>query len=639
MNQHKVYAVTSGTESGFSCSNDSGITWEQISLIDTKIDDIPDFATPSATTVFMLTFNSSNLKHSLWRTLDSGRTWDRIFCGSFTGVDNLKLVKTIPQYSPDTPSIIIDGQSDSNPIIWESNDNGQTFTPHITPCITDTWSVLDSRKWFIGGYDGSKGLIYYTANGGISYITPAEVGNQQLTTIVLSPNYTQDKTILAGNTVGQVYLSEDNGVTFRMLGQQLPPTTGIGRISLAFDNKFSENKIIYVSTDAKVTSTSKERIFRFTLDKSTNWKSIYTGLPDNAIISQVAIASDGTLYAVNTQSVVAADKKGGIIRSLDPTNSSPTFESITRGLDDTDTMFDLSIYEHQLWSVDTKYTRLMTFADSLSAPVIPISPEDNKPGLGISKLNLTWQALGGATEYEWQVSDNTGFTGILSGLTGASESCSARPTDLEPATTYYWRVRVSKPFLSPWSIPRSFTTILGGSNIVPLLSVPVAGGITALKPIFQWGTIASANQYELLVATDASFQNIIIDKTGDNALPGNAWESDIRLEKSITYYWKVRACSNNSFSDWSAVSVFTTDDPVPVAVAVLSETSVPVTITTQQSQPTSVLPPQTQTVTNQSTVNVNINIPPVLIYGGIALLAIIVITLTILAIATIRRRH
>ena len=637
VNQHKVYAATNGTESGFSCSNDAGITWNQISLIDTQINDIPDFTTPSATTVFMLTFNINNQKHSLWRTLDNGRTWDRIFCSSFTGIDNLKWVKTIPQYSIDTPSIVVAGQKDGNPVIWESNDNGQTFTPHITPCVVDTWSIVDNHKWFIGGYDGSKALIYYTANGGNFYTAPAEVCDQQLTTIVLSPNYTQEKMILAGNTIGQVYLSEDNGVTFRMLGQQLPLTFGIGRINLAFDSKFSENKIIYASSDANVTSTSTERIFRFTLNKSTSWLSICAGLPDNTIIRQVAIADNGTLYAINIQAVVAADKKGGVVRSLNPTSSSPAFETILRGLDDTDTIFIISINEHQLWAVDTTNTRLMTFADSLSVPVVPISPEDNASGLSISNLNLKWQALGGSNEYEWQVSDNADFTGILPGLTGTSESCSARLTGLEPATTYYWRVRGSKPFLSPWSNPMSFTTILGGSNVTPLLTVPAAGAITTLKPVFQWGTIASANKYDLLVAEDASFENIVIDKTGDNALPSNAWESDISLKKSATFFWKVRACSNNSFSNWSAVSVFTTDAPLSNPVS--SETTTQTVILAQQSQPVSALPTQTLTVTNQSTVNVKVNIPPLLIYGGITLLAVIVITLVILAIATIRRHH
>ena len=55
-----AYAATSGTESAFSVSRDGGITWNQQSLIDTKISDIVDLA-PSPdysqdNTLFMLTY-------------------------------------------------------------------------------------------------------------------------------------------------------------------------------------------------------------------------------------------------------------------------------------------------------------------------------------------------------------------------------------------------------------------------------------------------------------------------------------------------------------------------------------------------------------------------------------------------------
>jgi len=72
--------------------------------------------------------------------------------------------------------------------------------------------------------------------------------------------------------------------------------------------------------------------------------------------------------------------------------------------------------------------------------------------------------------------------------------------------------------------------MLGGTNVVPVLSVPAAGAKTTVKPIFQWNTINSADKYDLLVATDTAFDNIVIDKTGDNAVDSNAWESDILLK-------------------------------------------------------------------------------------------------------------
>ena len=161
---------------------------------------------------------------------------------------------------------------------------------------------------------------------------------------------------------------------------------------------------------------------------------------------------------------------------------------------------------------------------------------------------------------------------------------------------------------------------------MPLLSVPAAGAKTTIKPIFQWSTIVSANKYDLLVAKDAAFSKIVIDKTGDNALPSNAWESDIILEHDTTYYWKVKARSDQSFGAWSAISAFITES------APINPTSTITTVTmTQQTQ--------AQLPTTQPTVTVSGNIPPWIMYGGIGLLAVIVITLVALVVITLRRRH
>jgi hypothetical protein len=416
-----------------------------------------------------LTFNSSSQKQSLWRTTDSGASWDRVLCSSFNGFDNLNLVRTVPQYSTDAPVILVAGQANSNPAIWKSNDNGQNFAGHVAPCAVDTLSIVDDNTWFTGGFDGSKSLIYQTNNGGNSYSTPAQAGSQPLTVVSVSPNYTQDKTILAGNSVGQVYLSQDGGTNFYLLGQTLPLTAGVGKISLAYDSKFSENGIVYAATDAKVVSTGKDRIFRFTIDQSTTWKSVYASLPDAAVIKQVVIANDGTLYALNNEPVAMADTKGGIVRSLNPTYSAPTFETVLSGFEDGVTLNKMSLYGNQLWVVDTKNIRLAKFVDSLTLPMALVSPDNKAAGLDTTNLNLKWEGVDGASGYEWQVSDNASFSGLLTGLTGTSDSSSARVTGLTPAATYYWRVRANTPYLSRWSDIWIFYTMLGGTNIVPVL--------------------------------------------------------------------------------------------------------------------------------------------------------------------------
>ncbi len=69
----RAYAATSGIESAFSYSTDGGVTWNQLSLIDTEISNIVDLAvSPNYSrddTLFMLTWGG---EHSLWRSLNGG---------------------------------------------------------------------------------------------------------------------------------------------------------------------------------------------------------------------------------------------------------------------------------------------------------------------------------------------------------------------------------------------------------------------------------------------------------------------------------------------------------------------------------------------------------------------------------------
>jgi len=106
----------------------------------------------------------------------------------------------------------------------------------------------------------------------------------------------------------------------------------------------------------------------------------------------------------------------------------------------------------------------------------------------------------------------------------------------------------------------SFTTVLGGTGVAPELLSPEAGANPVpVEPIFQWSAMAGAEGYELLVATDVSFNSPLIAKTGDDALAVTAWQSDISLDYDTIYYWKVRACSLNNYSTWSTISAFTTE--------------------------------------------------------------------------------
>jgi len=580
----RAYATTSGSNSAFSYTTDSSDTWNQIGLIDTGISNIIDLAvSPNYSqdnTIFILTWGS---EHSLWRSLNEGERWERLYSSTLANVDCIDLIELPPQY--DGQVVYLAGSSDGNSAIWKSTDNGQEFKHRSVPFTIDTWAIADDKTLFIGSYDGSNGLVYRTTNSGLSYSTTAVVSSQSLNSIILSPNYDRDETILVGNTNGWAYCSNDNGRSFEPLPQDATSAPFTGAISVAFDPEYSENGIIYAASD-----TANEGIYRFDTDTGHSWGKIGSTLPTGGMIGQLKVSADGTLYATNFK----AD--GGMERSLNPTYSlGPTFETVTSGLDDGVTLNGLWLSDHQLWSIDTTNSRLMTYIDSLTKPVILTSPQDKAQGIGtminhtISNASLDWEVAKGATEYQWQLDYEKDFSSIPAGFEGSPEASQAKLPALEPATTYYWRVRATEPVLSPWSTKWSFTTSLGSEIVAPTLYTPEAGANgVPLKPIFQWSAIAGANSYELLVSTDASLGNLLITKDGADALTNTAWQCDLSLQYDTTYYWKVRACSSDSYSAWSAVSAFSTLVPASIeSVQPLTppSSSPPTPPSTQQTTP------------------------------------------------------
>jgi photosystem II stability/assembly factor-like uncharacterized protein len=561
----RMYAATSGDGSALSMSRDIGASWNQLSLVDTSIDTIVDLA-PSPgydrdNTLFMITFGG---RHNLWRSIDGGNNWERILSGNLANVDSLKFVDLPPQYGDDCHTVFVAGDSNGSPAIWESKDTGQTYRRRFTrdPATNaafpvDAWATIDENTLLIASYDGSQGVIYRTTDG-FSFSDGVPVGSQSLYSVALSPDYEKDGTILVGNTNGWVYCSSDNGSSFQALPGDAtsPPLSSF--IAVAFDPEFKTNHTIYAASD-----TVDGGLYRFIIGHSTDWESIDNTLPAGAIVNQLAVASNGSLYAVNS------DANGGMERCLNPTYASgPTFETVTRGLSDGATLSGLWQYDLRLWSIDTTNDKLMTFYDTLTSPATPVSPDNGASGIGslldhnIRNISLDWETMDGATSYRWQLDHDNDFSSIPSGFEDSTSASSAHLPALEPATTYYWRVRVSAPLLSPWSPKRSFTTSLDTEVVALKPEVPAAGakGVT-LRPVFQWTAVVGADAYELLVSPDTSFNNPAIARINDYALSANAWQCDVSLDYDTTYYWKVRATTESTRSAWSSSSVFTTESP------------------------------------------------------------------------------
>jgi photosystem II stability/assembly factor-like uncharacterized protein len=562
-----AYAATSGDESAFSLSRDDGLTWNQTSLIDTEISDIVDLApAPNDKTLFMLSHRYAG-EHSLWRCRD--RVWERVYCTSLPDVDKLERVALCPQYDNDNRVVLVAGAGNGSPAILKSTDDGQSFSHHRTPLPVDAWAVVDDSTWFIGGYDGANGQVFRVTNSGFSYFEGVIVGDQPLSSIALSPNYSEDETILVGNKDGWVYFSEDNGESFDPLPLAAVSSPLSGVITVAFDPEYANNSIVYAASDS-----ASEGIYRSTVGGS-RWKKIDS--PAEGRMGQMVLSAEGTLYSAN----FTAD--GGMERCLNPTYPlGPSFDSVSRGLEEGAKLVGLWLCGQQLWSVDSENTRVVSYIDSLTAPVALLSPSDGAPGVGmlienaVMNISLDWETLPGATAYQWQLNYETDFSELPEGFEGTTQGSAVHLADLSPATTYYWRVRAIEPTLSPWSEKWSFSTPMGTEAPAPRLESPPAGATgVPIEPIFQWSAIAGAEGYELMVSTIATFDNPTVLKTDDYALPNTAWQCNISLNYDTTYYWKVRAVSADSCSAWSAVSAFSTKTAPSDPTGTVAEAATP----------------------------------------------------------------
>ncbi|MEE8418710.1 MAG: hypothetical protein V3S02_01200, partial [Dehalococcoidales bacterium] len=641
----RAYAITAGTESAFSYTDDGGISWNQLSLIDTQISagsiiDLaisPDYYRDA--TLLMLTFDTSHSEHSLWRSLNGGANWERVFSGTVTGVDTLTKVRYSPEYGGGAYTVYVVGTGYGNPAIWKSEDGGQTYRYRIAPASIDVFEVVDDTTLLFSSYNGADALLYSTTSSALSYSDGAAIGNIPLWSLALSPDYQKDGNILTGSTNGWVYHSSDNGSSFNSvpLDAVSPPLSG--SISVAFAPEFSGNKIIYAISDA-----ADKGVYRFTIGKSTSWQRIDGTLPAGATLSRIVISPDGTLYASDARPVDNAAGEGGMERSLNPENTSgPVFETITAGLDDGALLKGLWAQGNQLWAVDTANTRMMTYIDTLGTRLNLTFPGNNASGTGTTNVILEWQSIDGAEEYKWQLDYDSDFSTVPTGFEGQTRTNQVRLPELDTDTVYLWRVRATKPVLGRWSDVWSFTTGLGSTVITPQLISPKAGAEDqAARPLFQWSPIAGADSYELIVSTDYAFGNPTILKVNEFTLPATAWQSTISLESGTTYYWKVRANSSGNLGAWSAVGAFTTAAP-PSQPAAGSDSLAPEPTETPPSQPSEIPSPQATPIYSslpsspESVSQPAVNDWSLMIIGGLLLTIILLLVVLLVVVATKRR--
>jgi hypothetical protein len=171
---------------------------------------------------------------------------------------------------------------------------------------------------------------------------------------------------------------------------------------------------------------------------------------------------------------------------------------------------------------------------------------------------LDWADVTGASTYEVQVATDSAFTNVVATATTLVGSTWTVSPALNANTSYFWRVRARNSCggVGAWSSVFSYTTRGCITLAAPTLVSPAAGATgIATSPALDWSDVTGATRYEVQVATDAAFTNVVRSST---TLTSSAWTVTPALSSSTVYYWRARAADSCGVSAYSAARSFTT---------------------------------------------------------------------------------
>ncbi len=566
-----AYAGTTGADSALSKSTDSGANFNQLALIDVGTIanvSLVDIEAVDASTMFLMMRNTTAgfADMSLFKTTNGGTSWERVWT-----IDpaTTVIVKASPNYATDSTVYVADGSQ----LLKKSIDGGATFTSVGVPAAVTALTLVDGTNYFTGAAAKVYRSGYWAAATGI----PA--GNT-VTSIALSPRYATDSTLIVGTDKGTVYQSTNNAVSFTMVNLTAI-TTGPGGATDTMYVAYDSNCNIYAGASTLGTASISRWVPAAYIgaDGTTTYAAGWLKIQTTALVRGLVVTSDNILYAASNTA------NEGIWRSLTPavdTAAKCEFQAMNNAQAATfllpllAKMEDLSVVGNVLYGIASGIaaetygypgrlvgiTDILTGKPNVTAPTpetgaeLPTSITDLT--VGVTSAKPAWDAMTGATDYIIEASLKSDFATVI---TKATIKLTDTVSGLTGGTSYWYRVRATKPVYSQYSGLRSFITNL------PAITAPAAAtwspAFLALDvsatPTFTWPVITGAKVYDFEISTDEYFTTV------DYSYPclTNSYTQQEALAYSTTYYWRIRGVSDLITSAWSVSRFITIAEPAP----------------------------------------------------------------------------
>ncbi len=213
-------------------------------------------------------------------------------------------------------------------------------------------------------------------------------------------------------------------------------------------------------------------------------------------------------------------------------------------------------------SFGSSTSEVYNFTTSPPPPAAPVLlfPADNDTGISINPT-LRWKQSEFAITYHLQLSTDQNFTSFV--VNDSTLTDTIKVVNLNNWTTYYWRVRAkNNSGISPFSNTWKFKTIIPLPD-KPILNSPANNDSNvSLNPVLSWSTTLYASAYELAVALDPNFSNIVYS---NNNITTTSHQLPTLISYKI-YYWRVRGknyAGAGTYSDvWSFKTILTPPDQI-----------------------------------------------------------------------------
>ena len=597
----KAYATTAGDpnnptppdESAFSVSEVEvlGKYWNQLSLIDTNIDELTDVAVnPACGTIYLFSVNDDGCGcDSVWSSVDDGKSYMRIFCKDLGGSPEVGLIRLAPEEEEEVLAVYLVDQG-TKKLYWNDNSGITKWTSHKVAPLSDivdlaveaedtVYAVASNGKVSMSEKHGAPGSW---SSAKSAKLASGEGGH---TIAVVDGN------VLVGGDSGSVGYSDDSAASFSRLGKK-NELGSAGLVHVVFDSYFEDNATVY----AAVTG-GDQGVWRWVIDDSTSWKDLkatsqdYFGVAlDNADGNPKTDADNGgVLYAVYAD---------GMARWLSPAKkpSAANWDYLTNGaggIDDNGFISEPSALKicgclteesnSKLWAVDAGgydladgNDNLFVYEDCLAKAGVTLSevadgatiPSD--PCICENEdFILEWEELCNSSTYELEIALDEDFDFVVEEYTPDDEYQLVEEGDLDCNETYYWRVRVieadgdAETIRSWWSEKWSFMVEAGPGGAIDLTAPDDGAANVAISGIgFTWTSVAEATGYDWVLSPNADLSSAVETKS----LTGTAYTYTGTLEYSTTYFWQVTAMKDGSMLSKSSLSTFTTvaEAPAPV---------------------------------------------------------------------------